>query len=1206
MDQADAGALAPAVLRLTLLNGVEAHLADEVLPLGPPQRRAVLCVLAFRRRQWVSASSLLAALYDGVPPASGVGVIQTYVSALRRVLEPGRKPRTPPAVLLSGHGGYQLRIDDEQTDLGAFDRLVGEAGRAREAGDWALAEARYAQALALYSGEPLAGLPGPFAQRQRMALAERRLAVVEDSLEVAVALGRSDEVIDRLRVLTAEHPLRERPRAVLMRALYSRGRQSEALDVYRETRNRLVDQLGVEPGEELRSLHRQILEGLVQPAPSRSGSEGHQSISGIRSQLAPASLTLPAVASVLPDDAVGQEGRAVATEVPGSTEEAAGGGIASGSVDEVTRVPSAESPSTSLTSEDVAVHGRSTSAAEESVAVRLGMVAALWPEPDSTAPLVFERDHDLSRIAGWTASAAKGNGGLVVISGRPGYGKSQLLDEVARRVPGARRIDLLPACDGAPQIGLIGELMGSATAAHDTDAQVAEAVCAKLIEDSATGPLVVLVDDAEQLDERSVRVLTAVAPRLRRMPVLFVLALDESSWEPAILDLHARIEPLAVAILRPGGLGIAAIEALYERRTGTVCPPGLAADIQQATADIPLLAGALITDLAALRDHGRIPEYLPDGCYSRSVSRLLGRYSPSGAAMLRALAVLHDLAPTIEVLAAACAEPVGVVRDRCELLAASGILASATPPVLRHRLIGNTIRRLSGRAGTDRFRIAAAEQARSAGYSARQVAAYLGDLAGVQYSRWTVVLADAAEECLRHGLIAEAVRQLAAALRITAPQGRDDILVRLGQLELWTNPAAARAHLEEALQSQRDRRVAPTALIPLAWTMSTRWQAGAAMALLGEVLAETEARDPVAARNIRSASWAVAGLTSATWRDFVAGLRATGSTDQITTAVLTWDDAFGVHRTARATIARFPAGPDPARGWDVLPQQLIGLLAHLSMWAGDLALARQLSEQRNDHHFGTIDVYRLILRSEVLLRCGDYRRALREVAPMVGTLGEESIRPPLALVAQYAHALLGLGRLTEAERWLDSVTDHANPETWEWTVVIHVKGLVCAARGESRQAIAHFMDCGRRVAAVGIRNPAHIPWRSSAAVELVRLGERARAHELATAELEIARQWETPGTIGRALRATALAAPGGIDADLLDQAVGLLRGYDSPVELIPALLELAAVCQDSGELERAGELRREARSHAETIGATRYLELIGDLLEAPAEGVTSG
>ncbi len=1332
MDQVDTGAHPPSVVRLTLLNGVEAHRGDQVLALGPPQRRAVLSVLAFRRRQWVSADSLLAALYDGVPPASGVGVIQTYVSALRRVLEPDRPPRTPPTVLLSGHGGYQLRIDDEQVDLGVFDKLVGEANRAREAGDLVRAEDRYTRALALYAGEPLTGLPGPFAQRQRVALAERWLAVVEDSLDVAVALGRSDEVIDRLRVLTAEHPLRERPRAVLMRALYARGSQSEALDVYRETRNLLVDQLGVEPGPELRRLHEQILSGTGtsdQPTPSAIPREAIASNSprtgtaerfGIVSTLWPEPAAPPASppvhsagsptvdsaerAAKPPHSASGTEPTGAATDTARARVDSAHltadwarrplaapkpSGLPANSTVTSRRTPEepAERPAAAMAPTTASAYSAVDSADASTDNVHLlagsahpvasashsgggsvypaegwahssnasagggphvtgaagldvdeaelsagpahlapgsahptsggphsgagsGYPAKGWAHSpadsvdpayltpggtqrgragiDPAAPVVFERAWELAQIGAWVERAATGSGGLLVISGLPGFGKSQLVDEVARRSAGVRRIDVTPPWDVAPPLGLIAELAATALESAETDAHAAEVLCASLLEASGgAAPLVVVVDGAELMDERSARVLTAAAPRLRRMPVLLILALDERAWEPAVLALHGRLEPPAVAILRLSGLSVPAIEGLYEQRTGMLCPPGLAAEIQRATAGIPLLAGALIADLLTMRDPGRIPEFLPEGCYSRSISRLLGRYAPRGVVMLRALAVLQEVGPSLEILAAACAEPVSEVRHRCELLAATGILAAVSPPVFQHPLIGNTIRWLCRREDADRFRIAAAEQARSAGSSARQVAAILHDLVGAKYARWTVVLLDAAEECLRQGLIPDAVRQLAAALRITAPADRDDILVRLGQLELWTNPAAARAHLEEALHSQRARGVAPTALIPLTWTMSTRWQAAAAMTLLGTVLAETEQRDPPAAQDIRAASWAVAGLTAASWRGFVAELRAAAATDQISTAVLTWDDAFGVRYSARETLARFHATADPARGWAALPQQLVGLLAHLSMWSGDLALAKQLSAQPREHHFGTIDVYRLVLHSEVLLRCGEYHPALRVLAPAVGVLDDESIRPPLALVAQYAHALLGLGRLDEAQRRLDSVAAQANPETWEWTVVLHVKGMLCAAQGDSRQAVAHYLDCGRRVGAVGISNPAHIPWRSSAALELVGLGEQARAAELAAAEYALAQRWNTPGTLGRALRALAAAAPGGVDADLLSRAVEQLRRYDSPVELVPALLELAAA-----RPEAATELRREARNLAERMGATRYLALI--------------
>lgn len=133
-------------------------------------------------------------------------MIQTHVSALRRVLEPPRPAGTPPAVLLYGHGGYQLRVSDEQLDLGCFERLVAEADRARAQRQWQEADDRYARALDLFSGEPLAGVPGPYAERQRDSLTERRLVVLEDSLENAITGGRAEQVVDRLRLAASEHP----------------------------------------------------------------------------------------------------------------------------------------------------------------------------------------------------------------------------------------------------------------------------------------------------------------------------------------------------------------------------------------------------------------------------------------------------------------------------------------------------------------------------------------------------------------------------------------------------------------------------------------------------------------------------------------------------------------------------------------------------------------------------------------------------------------------------------------------------------------------------------------------------------------------------------------------------------------------------------------------------------------------------------------
>ncbi|MBL1079266.1 AAA family ATPase [Nocardia sp. 2] len=1142
------------MLQLRLLDGVELILDGRVRVLGPPQRRGVLAVLAVRRGQWVSGAALVDALYEGARvPSSGTGVVQTHISALRRVLEPDRAPRATPTVLLSGHGGYQLRVTDEQVDVGVFDRLVAAAGDAGAAGDWGRAELLYAEALALYSGEPLAGIPGPWAEQQRMVLAERRLAVVEDSLEIAVRHGRAAQTIDTLRMLTAEHPLRERLRALLMRALADRGRRSEALAVYRDTRRLLVDELGVEPGAELRRVHERILEGW-EPAP----------------------------------------------------------------------VSPADEPA---------------------------------PEWDSEPIRLLDRERELSDLDTWVRRAGSGRGGLILITGRSGYGKTCLLDEFARRYPRSVRIDLLPGDDLAAemlrQLGGASEVEGDERADdHAMAARLRTAIAQRTAapargadatadaQGSADQPLLVLIDNAAEMDDRSAKVLAAITPGLRRSRALVVMTLDERSWDQRVLDLHASLEPLAVEILRPRRLSPAGIAELFRERTGVACPAELATRIQWAAGEIPMLVDALISDLADREDPTRIPDRMLDGRYSRAITRLLQWFSADGAVMMRALSVLQEFEPGIATLAAAADEAPGVTRQRCELLADAGILASADPPAVRHPLIANTIHRLSGREESARFCTAAAEHERRVGFPARRVARYLRELCGPRYARWTVVLVDAAEEALRDCVIVEAVRWLELALHICGPEERDDLLVRLGQLELWTNPAAARARLDEALRGQRARGVNPTAAVPLAWTMAMRREATAAIPLLHTVIAETEARDRRSADNVRASLWMVAALTAQTWNDLIADLsagisreldtrppdgaggeldtgmpdgagserdtgmpdgdgselvsdpRARAARDDITAAMLTWADAFGVRIDARTALERLT----PGAGAPALPRPLIGMQAHLAMWGGDLGTALRLTELRADQHFGAIDTYRAILRSEVMLRSGAYRDVLAELGPVLGDIDDALIVPPATVAAQYAHALLCLGRVAEAEQWLDRRTADANPETWEWTVALHIRALVCAERGDVRKALGHFLEVGRRVGAVGIANPAHIPWRSSAAIQLLCIGERARAHELVSEELALAHRWNTPATIGRAMRVLAAAAPGGPDAALLERAVALLHTQDSPVELIPALLDLARLHSRAGNPDRARPLLDEARTLAEPIGAARHLAEIDALL----------
>ncbi|WP_441250459.1 AfsR/SARP family transcriptional regulator [Kitasatospora sp. McL0602] len=257
-------------LRFQVLGPVQAWRGEQALSLGSPQQQAVLTALLLHHGRPVTTQDLVDGLWGDRPPPQAVAALRTYVSRLRTVIEPNREVRAPAELLVSVSDGYALRVPAEALDLSVFDRTSAEAATARSAGDAQESHRLLVSALSLWSGRPLAGIPGPYAEAQRLRLSERQVTVWEERCTTALDIGLHAEVVAELSTLAAEHPLRERIRELLMLALYRCGRQAESLGVYADTRRLLIDELGVEPGSALASMHSRILaaDPTLIPAPA--------------------------------------------------------------------------------------------------------------------------------------------------------------------------------------------------------------------------------------------------------------------------------------------------------------------------------------------------------------------------------------------------------------------------------------------------------------------------------------------------------------------------------------------------------------------------------------------------------------------------------------------------------------------------------------------------------------------------------------------------------------------------------------------------------------------------------------------------------------------------------------------------------------------------------------------------------------------------
>ena len=241
--------------------GVEVKLFGEfevvrggvAIPVRGAKQRALLALLALNRGNPVSADRLIDQLWGEGQTAKPANALQAQIAQLRRTLG--------ASAIVTSESGYALDISAADLDAARFEDLVAEGRRLRAEGEVARASAVLGDALRLRRGEPLSEFAyAGFADAERAHLNELALVATEYRVEADLELGHHNELVGELEALCRDHPLRERLWELLMLALYRAGRQAEALRAYTEIRDRLVDELGVDPGSGLRELEARVLD----------------------------------------------------------------------------------------------------------------------------------------------------------------------------------------------------------------------------------------------------------------------------------------------------------------------------------------------------------------------------------------------------------------------------------------------------------------------------------------------------------------------------------------------------------------------------------------------------------------------------------------------------------------------------------------------------------------------------------------------------------------------------------------------------------------------------------------------------------------------------------------------------------------------------------------------------------------------------------
>ncbi|NJQ03286.1 helix-turn-helix transcriptional regulator [Streptomyces zingiberis] len=872
-------------------------------------------------------------------------------------------------------------------------------------------------------------------------------------------------------------------------------------------------------------------------------------------------------------------------------------------------------------------------------------------------PGLRERGGVLSRVAADAERALAGSGRLVLVRGATGTGRSALLEAVVARAErqGFRvlQVRCSPEESGTdfaavtelldtdlwfgPRPTAVGSGSGEPGGEHSLHGSGRSAeLWRRLRSYAARGPLLLAVDDVHLADPASRAWIARAARLIDRLPVLVVLTERcQYDLEPARPSLVRALPPHLFTAHRLDPLTPRAVAGLVRERLGAGLRPGWLDGCLRATGGIPLLLGALLEDLAALPGAaadvgGPFPPSAArfhSGAYTGAVSWALECAGPATADLARILAELETTGDTALLAEVAGTDPVRTDRWVAALRAAGLVVREPHDgrPRIAHPLLREAV--LDGwplRRRQD-VRRAAAELLYHRGESAETVARRLLALPAVG-AEWAVAaLLEAASAAVRDGRHRAAGDCLRRVLdEPLSRERRGRVLTELGCLEADAGRLVGVRHLAEAVPLRQPEGFG---------RLSTTVALGTALARGGDVhgaldtlraLCEELPGSSAQARAAQAAAALLAAYDAQSWLRAMRGLRHVAAhspdrLDQAERALLVRYEATAGLISAQDAMERLcalstvPADP-------VLAPYALATAVAVLQWADrydevDRLVATGLSEYRPAELHPALHALTDVRHDAAAAR-GRYAELLAE--PVVRAALAEPWRGgpggpggsgapggpggparPIArhgttnLLAHTVLALLETGRREEARRLSGTIAAGGPCDSWEWNRYLYARGLLRAADGDHAGALADFRECGRRQSGREVLSPVVTPWRSAAAESLRRLGRSGEALELAEEEYRLARVWNTPRTVGRALRVLGTVTGGRRGTELNRRAVTVLRsapaGAELGLELAPALIALGEALAASGERGRARTVLREAAVLAEELGALRTL-----------------